>query len=189
MSGDALISFGIAFVGLGGVLLGGLINLGAQRVDRTDKRDYELRSHVAEVLSASLTYEASLKQTLNRKEAKVPKAAVDRIVEDLNEASRTLIKKSILLNITSHPPLSEFALALHNTVATTTGYFHPAVVSGSSENLSDKDYHFKRLELHREALAAVARVKPVFRQSAAVIEKRKIDTFEFKNGKSSPNEV
>lgn len=183
MSGDLWGTFGVAVVGLAGVALGGLINLAAQRLDRNDKRDHELRGHVAEVLTASLDYEANIQLVLNRKKNAVPSNIVDQLVANLNDANRILRERSILLNITSSEPLSEFALGLHNAAADATAHFHPAVVNGESNDPKESAYHMRRLGFYREGLAAVARVKPSQRLSAAVIEERKIHAFERENGK------
>lgn len=183
MSGDSLINFGIAFVGLAGVMVGGLINIAAQRVERDDKKEVEFKKLVAEVLTASLAFDANLKQITERSKRKLPDQVVDQLVDDLNSADSLLKEKSILLHMVSLEPSSEFAMALYNVVIEASNYMHPAQGLGLSTNFSDADYHFERLEIYREALAAVARVKQSQRQSAAIIQIRKIKDFERKAGK------
>lgn len=185
MSGDSLVNFGIAFVGLAGVLVGGLINIAAQRVDRDDKKEVEFKKLVAEVLTASLAFDANLRQITERSKKQLPQKVVDQLVDDLNEADRALKEKSILLHMTSSEPSNEFALALYNVVIDATNYMHPAQGSGLSQKFSNADYHFDRMEVHREALAAVARVKPSQRQSAAIIQLRAIKKFELETGNKS----
>ena len=144
-------------LGFVGVVVGGLIAIVAQIIDRWAKREYERRRDAANLVASCLLYETSLYQWHAPKDHEFPKDVQDAIMANLTKTQEEVNRFAAVSIITGGLLVRSTAQKLQNRSVEAGNYLSPTSQQGVSENYSRKDDYFQRLKFEREALLVSAR--------------------------------
>lgn len=143
--------------GLAGVAVGSLFTLWGQKVERSSKREDELRKHTADIFASTMVYSAAINQVITREKNGLTGDDLQAVLEKLNNANQTIHDKCAMLSIVDSGVLGKSAVAFSNVIADATHYLHPAEGTGNADGFRNLHNVLEHMDFYRECIAKIAR--------------------------------